>query len=261
MTPKEAANIANELPGMPPMHHGSTMTDEAKQKVLATFDEWQRTIKTYSTMSALHTLAQYWVETEVIFEQAAAKEAALFEPHSPAASLLRAKHDHTLIPTHRYSCIVMLVSNIERELSRLVENLETERGKQKLKLKDLYGRSNIEKISTFCDVVYDLRLADCANFESIHDLRRIRDCIVHALGEVSLLKSEEDKKHLVNLKDKRRGFSANVNHDIRISDECFKQFLVEVWGFFVSVFGALDWEIASHWHGNKLETTFAKLKK
>jgi hypothetical protein len=251
------------------------MTDEAKQHGTDTFAEYQRTIKTYTTLAALHTSAQYWVETEVIIERAAVEEAEQNGPKWRPKSdddqeigeyffekdMARYMHDKMLIPTHRYSCIVMLVSNIERELSRLVENLEIERGKQKLKLKDLYGRSNIEKISTFCDVVYNLRLADCANFESINDLRKIRDCIVHALGEVALLKSEDDKTYLVNLRNKRRGFFASLNHDIWINDECIKQFLVEVWAFFVSVFKSLGWEIATHWQGDKLEQLFKKLKE
>jgi hypothetical protein len=70
-----------------------------------------------------------------------------------------------------------------------------------------------------------------------------------------------DKDFLVKLRQKRKGFFAHPNNDIHIDEECIKQFLVEIWCFFVSVFGALGWEIASHWQGDKLEKTFEKLKK
>jgi hypothetical protein len=65
----------------------------------------------------------------------------------------------------------------------------------------------------------------------------------------------------VNLKDKRRGFFAHAGNEIYVGEECIKQFLVEIWGFFVSVFNALGWEIAAHWQGDKLEKVFEKLKK
>ena len=255
---------------MPPE---SPIPDEAKQKWQVLFADYDRTAKTYFTMGALHTLVQYWVENEVIIERAAAEEVEKNMPkwtpnyNDPESvgefraeqDTAREMHDKMMIPTHRYSCIVMLFSNVERELLRLFENLEKERGRQKLKLKDLWGGSNVDKIPKFCDVFYGLRLADCANFESINDLRKIRDCIIHALGEVALLKNEEDQKYLLNLK--RRGFFAHPKNDLHIDDECIRQFLIEIWAFFVSVFDALDWEIAPHWKGNKLEQAFEKLKK
>jgi len=75
-----------------------------------------------------------------------------------------------------------------------------------------------------------------------------------------LLKSEEDKKYLVALRRKRKGFFVHPNNEMDIDEDCIKQFLVEVWAFFVSVFGALGWEIAPHWQGDKLEQIFKKLK-
>ena len=42
------------------------MTDESKQKWQDLFAEMGLAEKTYATMGALHTLAQQWVENEVI---------------------------------------------------------------------------------------------------------------------------------------------------------------------------------------------------
>jgi hypothetical protein len=259
----------------PPVMPPEKISDASKQKWQDIFADYDRTVKTYSTMGALHSLAEYWVENEVIIERAAVEEVEKNRPtwtpdYNDEDSIgefraeqdtAREMHDKTLIPTHRYSCIVMLYSNVERELLRLIENLEKERGKQKLKLKDLYAASTVERISKFCEVFYGLRLVDCTNFKALNDLRKIRDCIVHGVGEVALLKSEEDRKYLVNLKDKRRDFFAHAGNEIYVGEECIKQFLMEVWSFFVSVFDALGWKIAAHWQGDKLEQTFKKLKK
>lgn len=247
------------------------MSDDPKQKWQATFAEYERTAKTYSTMGALHTLAQYWVENEIIIERAAKNEAdengpkwtpdwddrgSVGEWHSER-DIARDMHDKTMIPMHRFSCIVMLYSTVERELLRLVENLEKENGPQKLKWKDIRANSKVEQISRFCEVFYKVRLVDCSQYNAVTELQKIRDCIIHCLGDVGL---SADKEFLVKLRDKRRGFFAHPNSDIHIDEECIKQFLVEVWGFFVSVFGASGWEIASHWQGNKLEKTFERLK-
>jgi hypothetical protein len=131
---------------MPPTNK-KAMTDEAKQKWHAIFTDWQLTIKTYSTMGALHTLAQHWVENEVIIERAAVEEV---EQNSPKwrpnsnddyevgeflseRDMARHMHDTVMIPMHRYSCVVMLCTTIERELRRLIDNLEKD-GMTQLKL-------------------------------------------------------------------------------------------------------------------------------
>ena len=51
------------------------MTDESEQKWKAIMADYQLSIKTYSTLGALHTLAQHWVENEIIIERAANEEA------------------------------------------------------------------------------------------------------------------------------------------------------------------------------------------
>jgi len=41
--------------------------------------------------------------------------------------MARQLHDEIMTPAFRYSCIVMLYTTIERELRRLVQNLEKQR--------------------------------------------------------------------------------------------------------------------------------------
>lgn len=250
------------------------MTDESKQKWQAIFADYELTKKTYSTMGALHTLAEYWVENEIIIERAAVEEVEKNRPtwtpdyndedsigeFRAEQDMAREMHDKTMIPMHRYSCVVMLYSTVERELLRLIENLEKEHGLQKLKWKDIRANGKLEQISKFCEVFFEFRLADFSQYAALTDLQKIRDCIVHCLGDVGLLANEKDKNYLMTLKDKRSGFFAHPNNEIYIDAECIKQFLMEIWGFFISVFNTLDWKIAAHWQGDKLQKTFEKLK-
>jgi hypothetical protein len=244
------------------------MNDEQKRNHF--FDEYHATAKTYTTMDALHTMAEYWVENEIIIELAAQTEAETNGPQwTPDVNdqdsmgeffaerdVARYTHDQTLIPMHRYSSIIMLYSTVERELFRLVENLEKEHGPQKLKCKDIRG-SKVEQISKFCEVFFSFRLADCSQYAALTELQKLRDCIIHCLGDVSL---SIDKDFLVKLGQKRKGLFVYPNNDIHIDEECLEQFLKDVWSFFVSVFDALNWQLATQWQDKKLEKTFERLK-
>jgi hypothetical protein len=129
------------------------MTDEEKEK---TMQKWgpiwadaQLTKKTYSTLGALNTLAQHWVENEIIIERAAVEEVETNGPKwkpdtddqdsmgefFAERDMARYMHDNTLLPMHRYSCIVMLFTTVERELIRLVENLEKGKVEENLRRK------------------------------------------------------------------------------------------------------------------------------
>src|SRR6266404_6872487 len=106
------------------------LTDESKQKWKALFADYQHTAKAYSTLGALHTLAQHWVENEIIIERAANEEADKNGPkwtpdyvdrdsmgeYFAERDLARDLHDKTMLPMHRYSCIVMLFTTVEKEL-------------------------------------------------------------------------------------------------------------------------------------------------
>ena len=88
----------------------------------------------------------------------------------------------------------------------------------------------------------------------------LEEPIIHCHGEVSLSRDKAELTKFWLGSRRRRGFAAPPNHDIYIDSECIKQFLKEVWSFFVWVFGKLGWPIAIHWQGDKLEKAFEKLK-
>ena len=251
------------------------MTDEQKQKWKDIFADHQRTVKTNSTMAALHKLAQHWVENEVIIERAATEEADSNGPqlkpdpddedsvgeYFALRDLARDMHDNTMIPMHRYSCIVMLFTTAERELIRLVENLEKGRWKKLSEEKATKKKNCLGKADLFVRGFCGVKLSDCPQYTALIDLQKIRDCIIHCHGEVSLSRDKEDLTKFWLGSKRRRGFAAPPNRDIYIDAECIKQFVKEVWGFFVWAFDKLGWPIAIHWQGNKLEKTFDKLKE
>ena len=126
-------------------------------------------------MGALHSLAEYWVENEVIIERAAVEEVEKnrrtwtpdyndedsigeFRAEQDTA---REMHDKTLTPMHRHSCIVMLYSNVERELLRWIENLEKERGNKSSNLKTFTQPLRLKESQNFarCFMVCGLWIA------------------------------------------------------------------------------------------------------
>src|ERR1035438_9783090 len=127
-------------------HNRRAMTPDQREKWIKIFREHEP--KTHSTMYALHSLAQHWVANEALIEQAAKEEVEQSGPKwTPKTdedisvffaerSVARMMHDDIMIPMHRYSCIVMLSTTVEREFKRLVENLEKVSGPKNKKVED-----------------------------------------------------------------------------------------------------------------------------
>ncbi len=219
--------------------------------------EW----KTFDTLYALESFADYWAENEKLIKIAAdeqeKKHAPTWTPtdddergeYDMEVRNIRHLHDEIMIPMFRQSCIVMLFSMVERELQRLVDNLNKEHGKQKLGPKDLRG-SFLQQTNKFTEAFYSLSLTKCPEYNAVCDLQKIRDCIVHCRGEVSLV-SESDRKYLLALKKTRPGFLALEHTELDIEAECIEQFIREVWRFFVWIFNELKWKLNDLWEQKK----------
>jgi hypothetical protein len=211
--------------------------------------------KSFDALYALNSFGEYWIENERLIQTAAKNEEKQFAPkwtpkddeeyaeYSMEIENIRHLHDKIMTPTFRYSCIVTLFAIVERELRRLVENLENEKGEQKLKYKELKG-STIEQVAKFCEAFFGLRLSNFSGYAAICDLQKIRDCIVHCQGEVAMSK---DTKFLIQLKERRAGFSADEWTEIEIEPICIEQFIKEVWKFFMEIFHELKWSVDESW--------------
>jgi hypothetical protein len=218
--------------------------------------EW----RTFETFYALDSFGDYWVENEALIQKAADEEEARFGPKwSPEdeeqlaeyrMELRNARHlhDEVMAPMFRYSCIVLLYTIVERELRRLVENLENERGQQKLRVNDIRESSFLGQVAKFTEAFFELHLAACPQYQAICDLQKIRDCIVHCRGEV---RPSRDKAYLIKLKDCRPGFFASEGSDIEIGAECIEQFIREAWATFAWLFAELKWQMDASWKERK----------
>jgi hypothetical protein len=242
-------------------HNRRALTPDQQEKWIKIFREYEP--KTHSTMYALHSLAQHWVENEALIEQAAKKEVEKtlqklspedYEVYELEAEIkvARMTHDDVMIPIHRYSSIVMLYTTVERELKRLVSNLGNG------KVKYAKNKSYLEQVAKFVEDFHNLRLVECPQYKALDDLRIIRNCIIHCHGDSRLLGEKE--LDLVRLEGSRPGFYAHSPYGIWMNPGCIRQFLIETWSFFTWVFGKLNWKINNCFQGNKLEQTFKELK-
>lgn len=216
--------------------------------------------KTYSTLYALDSFRNYWNENERLIQKAAELEAERVgrawipqtdEEHSEfrwEQEEARRFHDEIMTPTFRYSCIVMLYVIVEREMLRLLKNLEEERGRQKLSYKDLRG-SLLEQLSKFAEVFFNLRWRDRPEYAFLCDLQKIRNCIVHCRGDLGLLATSKKQEcdYLIALEARRPGFHAWEGLQIDIEAQCIEQFITEAWQFFMWVFNELKWKIGDSW--------------
>jgi hypothetical protein len=213
--------------------------------------------KTYATLSAIDSFRSYWQENERLILQEANRleiinapkwdpqteeERGEFDSMKELASYF---HNKEMLPTFRYSSVVMLYAIVERELNRLIKNLEKENGPQKLQIKDIRGEDFIERIQKYSGVFFGLRLSECSNYESLHDLRKIRNCIVHCHGEVKTAK--QDAAFWRKLRKSRKGIFAREGLKIYLFEPCIEQFIKEVQEFFEGVFHRLKWEIDDCW--------------
>lgn len=224
--------------------------------MLVTAPEW----KTFDPLYALSSFADAWEENEKLIQKAAEEEEKKWGPRwTPKAEEdlpeyqmeirnARHLHDEILTPTFRYSSVVMLYTIVERELRRTVENLEKERGLQKLKVNDIREASFLGQVAKFIDAFYGVKLVACPQYSALCDLQKIRHCITHCRGEISL---SQDKVYLLKLPDRRPGFFAWEGTDIQIEPECIKTFIAETWACFTWLFGELKWPIDDTWKDNK----------
>lgn len=213
--------------------------------------------KTYDTLYAIDSFRSYWRENERLISREADRLEIIDSPKwrpqtedergefDAEKEIARYFHDKEMLPTFRYSSVVMLYAIVERELNRLVKHLEKENGQQKLQVKDIRGEDFIERIQKFSEAFFKLKLAECPNFKSLHDLRKIRNCIVHSHGEIG--SSKQDAAFWSQLRKSRKGIFAREGLKIHLYEPCIEQFIKEIFEFFEGVFHQLKWTIDDCW--------------
>ena len=220
--------------------------------------EW----KTFDTLSALNSFRDYWQENESLIHRRAKEEEVLTGPKwTPQTDeeyaefheerrVARHLQDEIMLPTFRHSCVVMLYAIVERELLRLVRNLEKERGVKNSKFKSQRG-ALLKPVTVFCEKSFQLRLEICPDYNTFCDLQQIRDCIVHCRGEVDLFDPPKRRSDLISMKDRREGFFALQGTNLDIEAVCIDRFTRDTWRFFSWTFRELNWKIDDTWREKK----------
>jgi hypothetical protein len=244
-------------------------------KFFAEYDQ-----KTASTMNAILDFAHHFADNEFLIEKDAENKVQENLPKwNPSnddndeiseylmeRDLARTLHDETLIPMHRYSCIVMLYIVVERELKRLMDNLQVVT-KQTLKMKQS-NESYLAKAKNLLNTSCNLDVSKCPTYSTLDDLRKVRNCIVHSNGELSLC-NEKDQEFLCKLKHKYKHLFAHPKSDIDVSQESIKQFLINTTGFFIWVFeqlqqiqpvDKLNWKINATAEFERLDKILSKIQ-
>lgn len=105
----------------------------------------------------------------------------------------------------RYSFVVQLHILLETRLKASCDEISKRRDLE-LKESDFKG-SPIERVSTFLEKVIKLPVKEHITWKWLKDLQKVRDCIVHANGQIEM---SRDKKYLNELCNKRIGLSVEA---------------------------------------------------
>jgi len=212
------------------------------------------TWETFNTLCAFDSFRAAWLENERLIEEAAQREAGQYGPQwKPGTEdevaeylaeqrIARHLYDEIMAPFLRGSCVVILQGMVERELRRMIENLENERGKPPLELKEVKASSVLEQTTKYLELFFGLRLEDCPQIAALGDLQKVRDRIVRCRAELSR-DVRWDREERIRVKHGQPGLLAAMAAELEVEPACLERFATEVREFFVWVFRKLNWKI------------------
>lgn len=230
------------------------MDDKATQEFFAEFNSivW----KTYDTFSALSSFTSFWKEAErLVTEAADTSEKSDVDKWNPgsgdeatdyfeARRMARHLHDEIVTPTFRYGAVITLFSVIERELKRFAETLAKEE-KHEITYRDLKG-GLMQQLSRYTEVYCEFRLNELKAFSAVRDLQRVRNCLVHGLGDPALM-AAHDKDALLLLNDPQRGLEVYEGTAIVVSPAFIDGSIQAAHEFFFELFQRVGWKVNDRW--------------
>jgi hypothetical protein len=213
--------------------------------------------KTFDTLWALRSFATYWNETEAwIVASASEAESRGWPTWIPEGPEQEAEHayerqqarhvqDEIISPSFRYSAVTLLFAITERELRRFIDTLIKDGGAKPISWKDLKGPF-LQQVGKYCAAFHGIQLDKLNGYPRLHDLQKVRDCIVHCYGDVALSK---DKDYLLKLNERRVGIFAYSGVQLDVEGEFIKTSIEDIWNFFCALFPAAGWELDDSWGG------------
>lgn len=157
-------------------------------------------------------------------------------------------------PFFRQSFLIAFHSLVERSLEKVCDEIRKARGLE-FKATDFRG-GTLEQAKVFLTKVAKIPFQKLKNWQDLTDLTTIRNCLVHAEGKISQMKSAGDRDRLWVLVEKQKGLRVDARHaaiaastsdkhpnEARLIIEALycQQALVTVVGFFDCLFAEMSW--------------------
>jgi hypothetical protein len=214
--------------------------------------------ETGETLHALDAFRTVWLENERLIEEAARQEVERYGPkwqpataeeraeYSAEQHIARHRYDEVLTPRLREACVVVLQGIIERELRRLVENLEHDHGTPRLDLKEVRSWPLLEQATKYLELFFNLRLLDCPQYGALGRLQQARDRIVHGRSGTSH-NPGQDQDRRTRLQDHRPHLPGAKGVSLRVEPDSLERSVREAGQFFVWIFRQLNWGIEDIW--------------
>ncbi|MBP6863891.1 MAG: hypothetical protein KBC32_01335 [Candidatus Didemnitutus sp.] len=224
--------------------------------------------RTYRTFSALSAFECFWRNTEALVSADADRHQNEHGPKWHAETeeeiaelfaeirTVRTAHDEVMTPAFRYAAVITLVAVFERELRRLLDTLAAER-KVTVSYRNL-RTSLLEHARVFLREQAGPDLASLPELTQIHNLQKVRDCLVHCYGDAAL---SRDRAHLLKLSTPKVGLEVEPGLEMVIHPIFVERSLAALRGFFASLFVALHWTINDRWQAKLKPGTRRKARK
>ena len=201
-------------------------------------------------LSAIDGLGKYLAVTEAQMEEVLHIERHTHETQASRYNREEREEDQSMLndldnlyetelyPAMRYSFVVLLHIFTETRLRKFCSELQDERHVP-IGVTDLSG-SAIERIRTFLTKLAGVSVKDFPEkeWESLQNLQKIRDCIVHAYGHV---KDSRDGPWLRKFASSKNAVSIGDDGRLQIELEFCQQQLDNLRRLFESLFQTLGW--------------------
>jgi len=205
------------------------------------------------TQYALFVLSQYLDTMEAQLLQSQASERAKFTEQIAQENLVDDVDVQSALQDHyqffekdfpsrlRYSFVVLLYIVLETQSRALCRHLASKTCSDKT-LNDMQGHNLLDRLKTFLKDVRGIRLAESDFWVGLHDIRKIRDCIVHGNGNPSELKKQKDRDHIARYAMRGKGITTDSWSFLKIEKQFCQSALKVVEEFFTEVFEACGFE-------------------
>jgi len=159
--------------------------------------------------------------------------------YSALKSNLEYSYDQGLVRVSRYSFVVLLHILVETQMRVFCSELQKEKKLPSISLSDFRG-SPIEQSQLFLTKLVEISPQHLPEWQHLKTLQKVRDCIVHAYGDV---KQSRDEKELRRLARQGRDIEIDVHGKLSIKKNFCDDQIKNILQFFRNLFTKAGWEV------------------